>query len=132
MLDDSPEMITEEIDILAKLKKMLDSQEKGEDDEVLQTKIISLLEVSKNWNDWLPAVDAEVTSLLEEKEAFEEVSGERLEELLKDAEKRGHTSGVSPIKVGLHKEARKKRWPQQDSMGHLWKLRAGQRGREHV
>ena len=43
MLDDSPEMITEEIDILAKLKKMLDSQEKGEDDEVLQTKIISFL-----------------------------------------------------------------------------------------
>ena len=62
MLDDSPEMITEEIDILAKLKKILDSHEKGEDDEVLQTKIISLLEVSKNWNDWLPAVDAEVTS----------------------------------------------------------------------
>ncbi|CAL1154020.1 unnamed protein product [Cladocopium goreaui] len=108
MLDDSPEMITEEIDILAKLKKMLDSQEKGEDDEVLQTKIISLLEVSKNWNDWLPAVDAEVTSLLEEKEAFEEVSGERLEELLKDAEKRGIPVEFLPSKLVCTKKPGKR------------------------
>ncbi|CAL1129619.1 unnamed protein product [Cladocopium goreaui] len=108
MLDDSPEMITEEIDILAKLKKMLDSQEKGEDDEVLQTKIISLPEVSKNWNDWLPAVDAEVTSLLEEKEAFEEVSGERLEELLKDAEKRGIPVEFLPSKLVCTKKPGKR------------------------
>ena len=108
MLDDSPEMITEEIDILAKLKKMLDSHEKGEDDEVLQTKIISLLEVSKNWNDWLPAVDAEVTSLLEEKEAFEEVSGEKLEELLKDAEKRGIPVEFLPSKLVCTKKPGKR------------------------
>ena len=107
MLDDPPEMITEEIDILAELK-MLDSQEKGEDDEVLQTKIISLLEVSKNWNDWLPAVDAEVTSLLEEKEAFEEVSGERLEELLKDAEKRGIPVEFLPSKLVCTKKPGKR------------------------
>ena len=38
MFDDSPELVSDEIDILAKLKKMLDANEKGEDDEILQTK----------------------------------------------------------------------------------------------
>ena len=32
MLDDSPDLVSDGIDILAKLKKMLDANEKGEDD----------------------------------------------------------------------------------------------------
>ena len=77
MLEDDQELVTEEIDILASIKKMLNAQEQNEDDEVLQTKIISLQEVSRKWEEWLPAVEAEVSSLLEEKEAMEEVSGSR-------------------------------------------------------
>ena len=41
MLDDDPELVSEEIEILARLKKMLSAAEGGEDDEVLQTRIIS-------------------------------------------------------------------------------------------
>ena len=87
---------------------MFDSHEKGEDDEVLQTKIISLLDVSRDWNDWFPAVEAEVTSLLEEKETFKEVSGEKLEELLKYAEKRGIPVEFLPSKLAGTKKPGKK------------------------
>ena len=62
-------------------------------------KIISLIEVAKNWDEWILAVDAEIASLLEEKEAMEEVSGERHEELLKDAEKRGIPVEFLPSKL---------------------------------
>ena len=41
MLGDDSELATEEIEILAKLKKMLNAAEGGEDDEVLQTRIVS-------------------------------------------------------------------------------------------
>ena len=40
MLGDDSELVTEEIEILAKLKKMLNAAEGGEDDEVLQTRIV--------------------------------------------------------------------------------------------
>ena len=73
-----------------------------------QTKIMSLLEVSKDWDEWIPAVDAEITSLLEEKEAMEEVSGERHEELLKDAEKRGIPVEFLPSKLVCTKKPGKR------------------------
>ena len=49
MLGDDSELVTEEIEILAKLKKMLNAAEGGEDDEVLQTRIVSPQEVAKKW-----------------------------------------------------------------------------------
>eukprot|EP00435_Cladocopium_sp_Y103_P015876 s5448_g3.t3 len=80
----------------------------GEDDEVLQTRIISPQEVSKNWSDWLPAIDAEVGSLLEEKEAMEEVSGIKLQDLLKDAEERGIAVEFLPSKLVFTKKPGKR------------------------
>ena len=108
MLEDDQELITEEIEILASLKKILNSQEVNEDDEILQTKIISLQEVSKKWQEWLPAIDAEVSSLLEEKEAMEEVSGEKLETLLKEAEEKGMQVEFLPSKLVCTKKPGKK------------------------
>eukprot|EP00435_Cladocopium_sp_Y103_P009390 s5129_g2.t1 len=108
MLEDDQSLVSEEIEILAGIKKILDAQEKSDDDEVLQTKIISLQEVSKKWSEWIEAVDAEVRSLLEEKEAMEEVSGKRLEELLQDAEARGVQVEFLPSKLVCTKKPGKR------------------------
>ena len=108
MLGDDAELISEEIEILAKMKKLLDASEKGEDDEILQTKIVSPYEVSKGWADWIPAVDAEVNSLLREKEAMEELRGPQLEELLKEAEEKGTPVEFLPSKLVFTKKPGKK------------------------
>ena len=108
MLDDDPELVSEEIEILARLKKMLNAAEGGEDDEVLQTRIISPQEVSKRWSEWLPAIEAEVNSLLQEKEAMEEISGSRLKELLHEAEENGVAVEFLPSKLVFTKKPGKK------------------------
>jgi len=71
MVDDDPELALEELKILGSLKKMavLPNQE----EEILQTRIVSPKEVSENWEEWLPASKSGVESLLQEKEAFREV-----------------------------------------------------------
>ena len=56
-------------------------------------------EVAKKWSEWRPAVDAEINFLLQEKEAMEEVSGERLKELLSQAEENGTTVEFLPSKL---------------------------------
>ena len=61
----------QELQIFAKLKQL--AVLPNEEEEVLQTKIVSPREVAENWEDWLPAVRSEVESLLKEKEAFREV-----------------------------------------------------------
>ena len=108
MLTNDAELATEEIEILAQLKKAVDAGEAREDDEVLQTKIISPQEVSRKCSEWLEAVDAEVSSLLEEKEAMEEVSGKKLEEILKGAEQMGVTVEFLPSKLVFTKKPGKK------------------------
>ena len=42
-------------------------EEPSEEDEILQTKKVSLKAVGRSWKSWLAAIDAEVQSLLEEK-----------------------------------------------------------------
>ena len=55
----------EELKWAANMKRMM--EEPSEEDEILQTKVISTREVAKSWKSWLEAIDAEVQSLLEEK-----------------------------------------------------------------
>lgn len=63
MIEVDPELVTEEIGILAQVKKAMGLEEKNDDDEVLQTRIVSPAEVSKKWEEWLPVLDAEIQSL---------------------------------------------------------------------
>ena len=70
-----------------------------EEEEVLQTKIVSPYEVQKNWSVWKEAAQDEIRSLLEEKEALEEISKGRVEELRREAEEGGRTLEVIPSKV---------------------------------
>ena len=45
-------------------------EEPSEEDEILQTKKVSLRAVGRSWKSWLAAIDAEVQSLLEEKKSL--------------------------------------------------------------
>ena len=97
MVEEEPELVKEEFQVLTGLRKMIDKP--WEEEEVLQTKIVSPYEVQRNWQDWKEAAEDEIRSLLEEKEALEEISKERLEAMRRDLEKEGRTLEVIPSKV---------------------------------
>ena len=97
MVEDEAELAVEELQILAKLKKHAGIP--NEEEEVLQTRIVSPREVSQHWEEWLPAVRSEVESLLREKEAFSEIYPEELERLKKEAEEKGKGIEYIPSKL---------------------------------
>ena len=72
------------------------------EEEILQTRIISPREVARNWPDWLEAVEAEVVSLTEEKEALRvlrRLTKEEHEEIKRKAESQGRKVEYIPSKV---------------------------------
>ena len=73
--------------------------EEEEEEEILQTRIISPKEVARNWPDWLEAVEAEVVSLPEEKEALRRLTKEEHEEIKGKAESQGRKVEYIPSKV---------------------------------
>ena len=68
-------------------------------EEVLQTRIISPREVSSQWHNWLPAINAEVHSLVEEKGALKILSQEEVEELKREAKEKGQKIECIPSKM---------------------------------
>ena len=57
MVEDDAELALEELQILSKLKKL--AVMPNEEEEVLQTKIVSPRELAENWEEWIPAVRSE-------------------------------------------------------------------------
>ena len=97
MVEDEVKLVHEEFQVLAGLKKALEKP--WEEEEILQTKIVSPYEVQQNWTDWEEAAKEEIRPLLEEKEALEEVSRERFEEMKMRLEREGKKMEVIPSKV---------------------------------
>ena len=97
MVEDDPEIAVEEFKWVAKMKRMM--EEPSEEDEILQTKVISTGEVAKSWKSWLEAIDAEAQSLLEEKEALKKIARKELEEIQEKAAKEGRTVEIIPAKL---------------------------------
>eukprot|EP00435_Cladocopium_sp_Y103_P067189 s204_g29.t1 len=114
LLDDPPELAAEELHWVAKMKKML--QEPTEEEEILQTKVISTREAARSWNEWLPAIDEEVQSLLQDKEALKKISKKELEEIKEEASKKGKSVEIIPsklvftLKAGPNGGRKKARW----------------------
>eukprot|EP00438_Fugacium_kawagutii_P027285 Skav230163 [mRNA] locus=scaffold996:123382:133082:- [translate_table: standard] len=73
MVEDDFEMATEEAKILSKLRKM---SVNPEEEDVLQTRVVSPKEVAENWHLWEPPLREEMNSLLTEKGALKELSPE--------------------------------------------------------
>ena len=76
MIGDDPTFAAEEMKIIHKLKKM--AEVSNEEEDILQTRILSQKDVSENREDWLTAAGGEVDSMLTEKEAFREIFPEEL------------------------------------------------------
>lgn len=50
-----------------------------------------------NWEPWLPAIEDEVRSLLDVKEAFRSIAKREMLEMIKDAEKKGRKVTISKM-----------------------------------
>ena len=68
-------------------------------EEVLQTRIVGVKEVVRDWEKWLPAIRSEVGSLIVEKEAFRRLAKKEFFEFKKKAEKEGKKVEELPSKV---------------------------------
>ena len=115
MVEDDPDIAVEELKWVTKMKRMM--EEPSEEDEILQTKVISSREVARSWKSWLAAIDAEVQSLLEgKKEALKKITTKELEEIQEKAAQQGRTVEIIPsklvftIKAGPNGGKRKTRW----------------------
>ena len=97
LVEDDPDTAAHEVRLFSKLRKMV--EEVDETEEVLQTKIISPKEVSRDWKKWIEAVDSEYTSLTKEKEALRKLSPEEIEEMKKDAARSGKGIEIIPSKL---------------------------------
>ena len=102
LVQGDPEMAVVELPVINKLKTLLMKQ--TEEDEILQTKIISPAEVVKQWEKWLPASKEEVNSLLCEKQALREVTWEEYEIIKKEAEAKGKRVELIPSKLVFTKK----------------------------
>ena len=78
--------------------------------------MISSREVAQHWNEWLFAINEEVQSLLEEKQAMKKVTKKELEELQKKASAEGRSVEIIPsklvftVKAGPNGGKKKTRW----------------------
>ena len=82
---------------VSKLRKAL--QDPEEEEDVLQTRVVNQQQVGKDWASWTSAVEDEVRSLLEEKEALKEVSKKEAEEMFRQAHQEGKKIDVIPSKL---------------------------------
>eukprot|EP00438_Fugacium_kawagutii_P030710 Skav213064 [mRNA] locus=scaffold364:594309:601403:- [translate_table: standard] len=96
MIEDDFELAAEEMKILGKLKRMV--EEPTEEEDVLQTKIVSSKEVEAHWKEWLPCIKEEVDSLLEEKQAFRKVTKAEVQEIVRKAAEEGKKVEFIPSK----------------------------------
>ena len=98
MMTDDPSLVYQEMQILGKLKKMAEKEE-IEEEEILQTKVVSHKEVWKNWPQWENAVKDEVKSLLEDKGAMKQITKKELEEMIRKADAEGKKVDILPSKL---------------------------------
>lgn len=117
MFEDESTLAAEELKVLRRLKEMVERKEEEEEEEdVLQTKVVTTQEASRDWARWLPAIDAEVQSLLVEKQAMREVKKAELEQMIREADKKGKrivflpSKMVFTVKPGPQGGKRKARW----------------------
>ena len=120
MVEDDASLALEEMKLISSLKKM--AEKVNEEEEILQTRIVSQREVSENWKDWTAAAQSEVESMLKEKEAFCEIFPEELSTDERSCRTNRTRDRVHPFKACLHQKAWTCWRPKKYEMGDLWKL----------
>jgi len=71
LIEKDPSIIPQVMEVIGKLRRLIEG---SMDDEILQTRIVSPLEVLRDWKEWVGTGEDEVNSLLREKKAFKEIS----------------------------------------------------------
>ena len=106
-MEDSPQLAVINAQLIARLRRSMVAAE-VEEEEVLQTRIVSAKEVAQNWEAWKPAAGEEVISLVEEKLALQPIPKKEMKELIEDAEKRGIRIELIPSKLVFTRKPGKK------------------------
>ena len=96
---DHPEAGATVVDQIAWLKEAMGQPSH---DEVLQTRIVSVAEMKKHLTDWLPAIQAEMSSLFEVKEALARVAESEAERLVEEGAELIPAKLVCTVKPELH------------------------------
>ncbi len=96
LIEEDPIIVPQVMEVIAKLKRMLEG---SVDEEILQTRIVSPIEVLRDWHEWVGPAEDEVYSLLQEKKAFKEISSEELSELKKTLEEENRKIEIIPSKL---------------------------------
>ena len=98
IMDDPEEAAQASFEKVAQLKKLAEGMT-TEIDEVLQTRIVSVKEVTGSWEQWVPALDNEVKALIDDKQALRRLSPEEYKELREKARLQGKGVEELPSKM---------------------------------
>ena len=88
--------------------KRMTEKEDEEEEEVLQTKIVSAKEVIAEWEKWIPSATNEVDSLIIEKAALKPLEPDIVQQMIQEEERNGVKIEVIPSKVVYSKKPGKK------------------------
>ena len=96
--DDDPEVVEATLSTITKIRKMAEGMQ-TEGDEVLQTRIVGTKEVVRDWELWLPSVNSEFNSLINDKQALQKLNRDQYKALKKKAVEEGRTIEELPSKM---------------------------------
>lgn len=111
---DHPSMAVETIRIMEKLRRLTEGL--VEEEETLQTKIVSQKKVLAEWKKWIEPASSEVDSLIQEKQARRPLEGEEVQRKVESVKEKGIGVEVLPFKLAYTKKPgrrggrRKVRW----------------------
>ena len=106
--EDDPELAVCSILLVGRMKKFIEEGVNEEEEEILQTKIISPKEVAREWLKWKPSAEDEVNSLLVEKNAMVPLTADQVRDFIDQAKKRGLEVELIPSKLVFAKKPGKK------------------------
>ena len=108
MVDDPPHLAILAMQVVAKLKRGLEVKE-GDEEEVIQTRIVSPKEVLESWNTGINGVhEEEVSLLIFEKQALKPIPKDERVKMIDEARKKGLRIEIIPSKLVWTKKPGKK------------------------
>ena len=84
IIDDPDEAAQASFEGVAMLRKMADGMS-TKAEEILQTRVVAVKEVVRDWQQWIPALKSEVKSLFEDKQALRKLGPDELRSLKETA-----------------------------------------------
>ena len=106
-LEDPPDLAILTSQVVARIKRSM-AVESPEEEEVLQTRIVSPKEVAAGWMMWEAPSQDEITSLLTDKQALKPVAKSEVKRMIEDAETRGLKVEFIPSKLVFTRKPGKK------------------------